>query len=109
MISVGLGVALHEVDTLLPFDTSKFPIDDLLAVALLVRPSGQSFYPLPSPSFAPRVDAGLALLLTVAWNRPPPSVQVWFGVRTLQGANNFTDKANEEREEAEGVVEVSGW
>lgn len=67
VISVGLGVALHEVDGFLPFDTSKFPVDDLLASALLI----------------------------------------WFGVRTLSGADGFTAKANEEKEEAEEVVAVS--
>lgn len=67
VISVALGVALHEVDELLP--NTGIPWDDLLSVALLV----------------------------------------WFGVRTLSGAESFTTKAAEEKEEAGEVLEEGSF
>ena len=36
LISVGLGQALHQIDEILPESISQFPVDDLLAIALLV-------------------------------------------------------------------------
>jgi len=36
LVSVGLGQVLHQIDGLLPDAVSQFPLDDVLAIGLLV-------------------------------------------------------------------------
>ena len=66
VISVGLGRVLHEVDELFP--DVGFPLDDALAVALLI----------------------------------------FFGVSTLASASQANETAEEEKEEAQEVVDEFG-